>query len=355
MTSKQYYFSKILTLYINKSKSRRFYDHKNNPKMSTKALTPPENDLKKPDPQVDPSPQNPLIQQLIHKVQTILPHLVIPSWILSPAVCLYLLKIGSFDTRLNLFLVLVYQYFFFRKTKILREILAHAKPDEFFKNYKFIIEDSEPLKESGSLFCFHPHGYFATGLFLAIVLNNTIKESQVLGSRMAIVYPWGGLFMKFLGIEGANPANFEKLLKERKNISFVPGGFEESTLTRYGKNRVFLKDRKGFIKLGLKHGSTLYPVYTFGETNMMHSISNEKLGILLNKVKLPGTLPYSKSLVLPNSDEELVTVIGKRIDLPIIKEPTQEDIDKYHGIYVENLKRFFAKYKREKDGDLEIC
>jgi len=305
---------------------------------------------------LDPSPNNPLIQELIHKIQTIFPHLVIPTWILSPAICLYLLKIGSFETRLNLFLMLVYQYFFFRKTKVLREILYHTtKPTEYFTNYQFIIEDSEELKESGSLFCSHPHGYFATGLFISMIMNKTLRKAEVAGSRMALVYPWGGLVTKFLGIEGANPANFELFLKENKNIAFIPGGFEEATLTKYGKQKVFLKNRKGFIKFGLKYGYSVYPIYTIGETNMMNSISYEKLGIILNKIKMPGTLPYSKKWMLPNNDEELITIVGKRMDLPMIKTPKQEDIDKFHDMYVENLKRVYAKYKREKDGELEIC
>jgi len=305
---------------------------------------------------VNPSPNNPLIQELIHKIQIIFPHLIIPTWILSPAICLYLLKTGSFETRLNLFLVLVYQYFFFRKTKVLREILYHTtKPAEYFKNYQLIIEDPEELKESRSLFCFHPHGYFATGLFMSITTNKTFKKAEVAGSRMALVYPWGGLVMKYMGINGANPANFELLLKENKNIAFIPGGFEEATLTKYGKQRVFLKNRKGFIKLGLKYGYSVYPIYTIGETNMMSSITYEKLGIILNKIKMPGTIPYSKRLVLPNNDEELITIVGKRMDLPIIHDPKQEDINKYHDMYVENLKRVYAKYKKEKDGVLEIC
>ena len=302
----------------------------------------------------EPTPNNTFIQELIEKAQIIIPHLFIPTWILSPFVCGYLLKIGSFNTRLNLFLILIYQYFFIRKTKILKEILFKMKGKDYFKSYKLIIEDNEPLQETNSLFTFHPHGYFANGMFLAHISNNTVKNSVIAGSRMALVYPWGGIIMKSFGVEGVNPENFENMLKKKENISVIPGGFEEATLTRYGKQRVFLNNRKGFIKMTLKYGYMIYPVYTFGETNLHNSLSNEKLGLVLNKLKLPGTIPYSKNLIFPNNDEELVTVIGKGLQMPKIEKPTQDEVDKYHSIYVENLKRIYLKFKREGDGDLEI-
>lgn len=298
--------------------------------------------------------KNTLIEELIEKTKIIFPHLIIPTWILSPLVCLYLMKIGSFETRLNLFLFLIYQYFFVKDTKFLREILFQMKGAEYFKDYKIIIEDDQEILHSHSLFTFHPHGYFATGLYLCHLTNETIKNNVIVGSRMALYYPWGGIIMKYMGVNGANPENFELLMRSGRNISLVPGGFEESTLTQYGKQRVFLKNRKGFIKMALKHGYKVYPVYTIGETNMLYSLRNEKLGLILNKIKLPGTLPYSRNVFLANNNEELITIIGKKIDLPKKDNPTQEDIDYYHNLYVENLKRMYSKYKRDQDENLEI-
>ena len=54
-------------------------------------------------------------------------------------------------------------------------------------------------------------------------------------------------------------------MKKGKNVALVPGGFEEATLACKHENRLYIKKRKGFIKYALKHGTTLYPVFTFGE------------------------------------------------------------------------------------------
>lgn len=40
-------------------------------------------------------------------------------------------------------------------------------------------------------------------------------------------------------------------MKEKKNFSFIPGGFEEATLTSNKEYRIILANRKGFIKYAL--------------------------------------------------------------------------------------------------------
>ena len=52
-------------------------------------------------------------------------------------------------------------------------------------------------------------------------------------------------------------------MEANRNIVFVPGGYEEATLTSTKKYRIYL--RKGFIKLALEHGYTVYPIFVFGE------------------------------------------------------------------------------------------
>lgn len=44
-----------------------------------------------------------------------------------------------------------------------------------------------------------------------------------------------------------------------------------------------------------------------------------------------------------------MTVIGKGIKCPKIENPKKEDIDYYHGLYFEEIKRIFSTY-RERAG-----
>merc|ERR1719323_280300 len=52
-------------------------------------------------------------------------------------------------------------------------------------------------------------------------------------------------------------------------LALVPGGFHEATVCCRGKERVFLKNRRGFVKFALRHGYDLVPVYTVGEDDLM--------------------------------------------------------------------------------------
>jgi len=58
----------------------------------------------------------------------------------------------------------------------------------------------------------------------------------------------------WLRLGSAGKSNFMKLLKKSKNIALLPGGFEEATMFSRSKHRIFIKNRKGFIKLALKFG-----------------------------------------------------------------------------------------------------
>jgi len=172
-----------------------------------------------------------------------------------------------------------------------------------------------------------------------------------------ILIPFSGIFARWMGLVGVDNKNFKEFMKEGKNIKFLPGGFEEATLTHCEKERIFVKDRKGFIKYSLQFGYTLYPIYTFNENKVYNTINIlEGFRLWLNKLKIPGTLFYGKYGWLPRTDVELITVIGKGIELPVIENPSNEQIDYYHSLYIEKLQEVFNKHKEKYgfNGELEI-
>lgn len=63
-----------------------------------------------------------------------------------------------------------------------------------------------------------------------------------------------------------------------------------------------------------------------------------KFGLLLNKFKLPAVLFGTKYFfIYPNTHAKIYTVIGKKIELPKIEHPTNEEINHYHNLYLEQL------------------
>lgn len=49
----------------------------------------------------------------------------------------------------------------------------------------------------------------------------------------------------------------------------VVGGIPEQDFTYPGKMEFYLNNRKGFVKLALKHGAYLVPVINFGENDIV--------------------------------------------------------------------------------------
>ena len=47
-----------------------------------------------------------------------------------------------------------------------------------------------------------------------------------LGSRFALNTPLVGFHFKFWGMDEINPSNLKKLMKKKKDIGMIPGGFE---------------------------------------------------------------------------------------------------------------------------------
>ena len=170
--------------------------------------------------------------------------------------------------------------------------------------------------------------------------------------------------MKMYGVEGSDPKNVRRLMGEKRNLMLVPGGYEEATLTEKGKDKVFIKDRKGFVKLALEFGYHLIPVYTFGESSLYTTLSLRRVGLFLNKAKIPGLLMYSQNGILPDNNVKLTTVVGKPIQyykkqkksikiiyyfvffrLPKIENASIEQINEWHGIYMKELENLYYKYR----------
>lgn len=257
---------------------------------------------------------------------------------------LYFVFKGSHTTKSILIAILIYQFFFARRSLLYLDFVKYFKPWEHFKSYELKIE--EEIDKTNSLFCCHPHGVLHFGPHITRSLNETIFDSIFCGSRVMIMIPVSGLFARWMGLQGVDNTSFKGLMKKGKNIMFIPGGFEEATLTDYRKDRVFIKERKGFIKYALEYGYKVHPIYTFGENKIFYTINLfEKFRLFLNRYKIPGVFFYGKYLFMPNPDINLMTVVGKSIQFPRIEKPSDEDVNKYHKIYIDALTDLYNSYK----------
>ncbi|OQS02313.1 diacylglycerol acyltransferase [Thraustotheca clavata] len=228
------------------------------------------------------------------------------------------------------------------------------KKYQYFPVQKVVFEDdaAPPAPDSKALLAYHPHGVLSCGWTSNGIGSESFANSKVewLVSDVLFNLPVMGDMISWAGCGPAGKENFEKLCSKKHNIALIPGGYEEATHFKHGQHQVYLKKRKGFIKLALKYGYKVYPVYTFGEELAYTTINSFlRFRLWLNSWKIPGVVFYGKwwCSVLPYDNNPLVTVVGKPLELPLIEHPTWEQVEKHHDEYMKQLEALFDKHKAQ--------
>ncbi len=103
----------------------------------------------------------------------------------------------------------------------------------------------------------------------------------------------------------------------------------------------------GFIIIALREGVDIIPVYLFGNTSVLSVLKTGFLADLSRKMQMSVTYFWGKWFLPIPRDEKLLYVRGKPLGLPHIPDPTDDDINKWHAKYVEEVQRLFYE-NREK-------
>lgn len=117
-----------------------------------------------------------------------------------------------------------------------------------------------------------------------------------------------------------------------------------------GPDRICLSSRRGFVNLALTTGSSLIPVYVFGERHLYRrKLPSERLRLFLLRVlKFPVLLFYGRwftLLPLPAKKEGVLVVVGKPILVDRVAEPTPAQIDALHAQYTQALRELFTRWR----------
>lgn len=137
-------------------------------------------------------------------------------------------------------------------------------------------------------------------------------------------------------------------LRKGWSIGISSGGVAEIFETNQADEVVLMKERKGFVKLALRTGVAIVPCYIFGNTQLFHSWHDD-MGIMRNlsrKLKFGLVFLWGRFGLPICFRVPLLGVMGKAIRVPKAEgEPTKEQIDHYHAIFVKELDELFEKYK----------
>ncbi|XP_049644125.1 2-acylglycerol O-acyltransferase 3-like [Suncus etruscus] len=214
----------------------------------------------------------------------------------------------------------------------------------------------------------HPHGIMCTG-----IANNFITASTGLleifpGLRLTLVtlanlfnLPVYRDYVMALGLCPVSRQSLDFLLSSRPSgqaVVIVVGGAQEALDAISGVHRLTLRNRKGFVRLALRHGASLVPVYSFGENDIFR-IKSFKEGTWqyvaqVTFKKIAGFSPcifWGRSLFSPNSwgllplPKPITTVVGRPIPVPQVHQPSEDQVNHYHQLYMCELQQLFEEHK----------
>jgi 2-acylglycerol O-acyltransferase 2 len=227
-----------------------------------------------------------------------------------------------------------------------------------YRNYfPFTSVIEEPFeKDRRYLAAVVPHGMMPVGVScLSFQLREEGFSPNTLGASAMFRIPVLRQILRVLGVVPADERTVGITLRRSfpNNVTFlVPGGIAEMFLMRDDLEQVFVKSRKGFIKLALQAGTDIVPVYMLGHTELYTVISkSSRIGQFfmdLSRRWQMSLIPFYGRWGLPllPHAKPLVALVGKPIKVnEAVAKPSKQLVSEVHEQFLSELRRMFEKHK----------
>lgn len=213
------------------------------------------------------------------------------------------------------------------------------------------------------LFACHPHGILPLGCISALATNSVARPLKVqapgIDKRLFICaasfcfyVPFVRDFFMWLGVCDVSWPHVDRHLERGHHVALFPGGGFESIYASADRRQyptLRLKSRKGFVRLAMKHGVDLVPVYTFGEIQAWR-LYREPIFFVDHLI---GSFQRASGIYLPILLNLLprkvvtTTVVGEplRVGAPN-PAPTDAEVDALHAAYVRALKALHSRHRK---------
>ena len=211
------------------------------------------------------------------------------------------------------------------------------------------------LENTPAIFCCIPHGIAPFGITSYPLWSKLFNSKLCHWTTAPIVLkiPFISKYMLGIGYIPAKCKNIlETLTKKEHNVGIILDGiagmFQQSKSTT--EELCFIKQRKGIIKIALRAGVPIVPVYGFGHTSMYKVLLDpfgilEYLSLKLDTSIVPFFGRWNWFLGPPSRANPVAICLGTPVKCPQISEPTLDDINKYHQQLLDSYEELFNKHK----------
>lgn len=212
----------------------------------------------------------------------------------------------------------------------------------------------------------HPHGAFTISAlyFVSHFWSKNYpggNDRYVCVAPLLLRIPLLAEFLLLCHARSQDSATFNGLLRKGATVAVQPGGIAEQVATNDAEERVFFPPRLGFIRLAIKNGVPLLPVYAFGENQLYRTSAwtrrlngwlyrNLKTGtlVVLGQGGVPNSPVLPNPLMLPIAGTGLHIRFGEPVHIgPQEDNPSEERVQEAFKLYLAGLQKLFDKYKDE--------
>ena len=197
-----------------------------------------------------------------------------------------------------------------------------------------------------------PHGVISyVGLCSWIRAPADFRRISTAAARVVLAFPILKHVMGIFGLTDASAGNLRRILTRETGVGgsvvLYCGGIAELFKSCREEERLYLSQRRGFIKIALREGADILPCYMFGNTAVLSVLQHGPLAALSRRLGASLTYFWGAAYLPIPRDEMLLYARGRPLGLPHIPEPTDEDIAKYHALYCKEVRRLFESYKEK--------
>ena len=208
------------------------------------------------------------------------------------------------------------------------------------------------MQDTPLIYCAVPHGAAPLGITAYPLWSKLWNDKLCHWTCAPVVLklPVIGYFMKKIGyVPAKSKYILDTLMKKEENVGIILDGIAGMFQTK-GKDEIaYLKARKGIVKIALRAGAPLVPVYGFGHT-ALYTVVVDPFGVLqwLSNTFETSLTPFFGRygwFLGPPKRVAVAVCIGEPVLCPQTAVPTKEQVDEYHQKMLDSFQELFEKHK----------